>query len=696
MKHRHVSTASITVGLMFAALFGAAVPRPIRAAEAFTPWHVARLRLASSPVPSPHGRYIAYVLHVPRDPLAGDSGPGWSELHVVYPDGASRPFITGEVSIGSVDWLPDGSAISFLSKRGDDKLRSLYAIPIDGGEARKVLEFAADVSGYSFSPDGARVALLATEEQPKEVKESRDKGFNQEVYEEDSRTAGVFIATLAGEGEGEAPRKLELPGSPSELVWAPAGNRLALALAPTPHIDDWYMKRKVHVIDIDSAEVLARFENPGKLGKIAWNPDGKHLAFLSGEDINDPSEGRLMVVPADGGELQQVLLGVEGDFTDLAWKDAETIVYLAAVGVTSRIGEVRPASGEHTVLLPEGSMVLASLALARGGETLVLLGESPHHPNEVFAMSAGNERPFRLTDSNPWLADMRFAPQEVVKFNARDGLELEGILVRPLDEEEGKRYPLILTVHGGPESHIPNGWQTYYSRPGQVGAAQGFAVFSPNYRGSTGRGVAFSKLGQADYAGKEFDDLVDAVDHLVETGVVDRERVGITGGSYGGYASAWGATYHTERFAASVMFVGISDLISKAGTTDIPNEMELVHARKRLYENWQWYLERSPIYYAEQARTPILILHGKEDPRVHPSQSLELYRHLRILGNVPVRLVFYPGEGHGNRNSAARLDYNLRMMRWFEHYLEGEGGDPPPHELEHAPPADEDGAEKEV
>jgi dipeptidyl aminopeptidase/acylaminoacyl peptidase len=258
---------------------------------------------------------------------------------------------------------------------------------------------------------------------------------------------------------------------------------------------------------------------------------------------------------------------------------------------------------------------------------------------------------------------------------------LEGVLIRPLDEEKGRRYPLILAVHGGPEAHQSNGWLTRYSYPGQVAAARGFAVFYPNYRGSTGRGVAFSKMGQGDYGGKEFDDLVDAIDHFVETGLVDRAKVGITGGSYGGFASAWAATKLTKHFAASVMFVGISDQISKMGTTDIPNEMNLVHSRQWPWEDWDWFRERSPIYYAEQARTPILILHGKNDPRVHPSQSMELYRYLKTIGKTPVRLVFYPGEGHGNRKSAARLDYNLRLMRWMEHYLQGSGGDPPPQRL---------------
>jgi dipeptidyl aminopeptidase/acylaminoacyl peptidase len=280
------------------------------------------------------------------------------------------------------------------------------------------------------------------------------------------------------------------------------------------------------------------------------------------------------------------------------------------------------------------------------------------------------------------LDGLRVARQEVIRYAARDGLELDGILIRPLDEEAGRRYPLIVSVHGGPEAHEANGWKTSYSRPGQVAAARGFAVFYPNYRGSTGRGVAFSKLGQADYGGREFDDLIDGVRHLVETGLVDEQRVGVTGGSYGGYATAWCATRLTEHFAAGVMFVGLSDLISKFGTTDIPEEMSLVHARKMPWEDWEFFLDRSPIKHAGTGRTPLLILHGKDDPRVHVSQSLELYRYLRTWTDTPVRLVLYPGEGHGNARAAARLDYHLRMLQWFEHYLLGPRGQPPAHELE--------------
>jgi dipeptidyl aminopeptidase/acylaminoacyl peptidase len=141
--------------------------------------------------------------------------------------------------------------------------------------------------------------------------------------------------------------------------------------------------------------------------------------------------------------------------------------------------------------------------------------------------------------------------------------------------------------------------------------------------------------------------------------------------------------------------VGISDLISKFGTTDIPNEMTLVHWRKHLWDDWELFLNRSPIRHVEKAKTPLLILHGKDDTRVHPSQSMELYRNLKTIGQTPVRLVWYPGEGHGNRKAGARYDYNLRMMRWFNHYLKGDGGDPPAHKLDYGFDEDDDDEEDE-
>jgi dipeptidyl aminopeptidase/acylaminoacyl peptidase len=651
-----------------------AAPTPL------TPEDVARLAMATNVELSPDGRLIAYTRSVQRRLFDEEDGPAWSHLHVVDLEGRDRPFVTGEVNVSSIRWTPDGRGIAFLAKRGKDEHTALYVIPVDGGEARRVRAYKEDIPGYALSPDGKRVAFIATEPESKERKERKEKGFKAEVFEEEDRPVRVFIAPL-DDADAEA-SPLDLPGTPSELHWCPTAPRIAVALAPTPSVDDELMNRRLRVFDVDGGALVAKFDNPGKLGRVRWSPDGKRLAIISGEDIHDPAEGRLMIATLADGSLRDILPNYEGHVESIAWQNDETVMYLGDEGVHTVFAKINAdGTGRKTIVPAERPM--RGLSLSADGLAAAVVSSGAAHPSEVFVMGHGDPTPRRLTDHNPWLAQRRFAKQEVIAYRARDGLELQGILIRPLDEQPGTRYPLILSVHGGPEAHEQDGWLTSYGDPGQVGAARGFAVFNVNYRGSTGRGVAFSKLSQGDFAGKEFDDLVDGVDHLIAAGVADRERVGITGGSYGGYATAWCTTRYSERFAAGVMFVGLSDMISDFNTSDIPQEAYLVHLRRYPWDDWQLFLERSPIFHAEKARTPLLIMHGTGDTRVDTSQSLEMFRVLKTLGKTPVRFVTYPGEGHGNRRAAARYDYSLRMLRWFEHYLKGPGGPPPPTEIEY-------------
>jgi dipeptidyl aminopeptidase/acylaminoacyl peptidase len=642
---------------------------------------VARLQSVSAAVLAPDGSAVAFLRSVPRDPFTGPDGAPWSELYVVDAAGVERPFVTGEVAVAGLAWTPDGRALSFLERRSGDERRALYVIPADGGEARRVLAHGSDVGGYAWSPDGRRVAFLAADPPTRQQQERQRRGFTQTVYEESVRAVRVWVADVPEEGEAGEARALPLSGSASTVRWSPAGDRLAVALAPTPLVDDSLVGRTLHVVDVRSGAVVARLDTPGKLGEVAWSPDGRHVAYVSAAHAHDPREGRVLVAPAEGGPSRDLLGEWDaGHVATLAWEDAGSLVVLVHEGVTSWIGRLG-LDGELRPLVRATDVVAGDLSLSRDGRRAAIVADSPRHPSDVFVLPALDAAPARLTRSNPWLEERALAVQEVVRYRARDGLEIEGLLIRPLDAEAGRRVPLIVVAHGGPEAHYANGWLTSFAMPGQVAAARGFAVFHPNYRGSTGRGVAFSMLSQGDPAGAEFDDLVDGVDHLVSIGLVDRDRVGITGASYGGYASAWAATRFTDRFAASVMSVGVSNKISKVGTSDIPQELHLVHLRHWPWDDWMHFLERSPIFHVERARTPLLILHGADDTRVHPSQSLELYRHMKVRTTTPVRLVLYPGEGHGNRRAASRLDYHLRLLQWMEHYLMGPGGEPPPWEL---------------
>jgi len=643
---------------------------------------VARIRIVTETRIAPDGNRAAYVLSIPRRVGHDENGAAWTELHVWdFKASQLRPFITGPVNVGTIRWTADGRGIGMLAKRGSDKETSLYVIPADGGEARRIAGFKTGISDYAFHPDGKRVALLAATPVGEDRKKLDEQGLAPIVFEEEPRHVRVWMADMDPETD-DTFSEIDLPGTASAFRWSPDGERFVVALAPSPGVDDEYMRRRLHLVDAATGKIVAKIANPGKLGTVQWSPDGRRIAFLSGEDLNDPSEGRLMVADASDGSFREVMKDYLPNIESFAWRNATSILYVADDGCLTSIGEVDPENGARREWIAPGGPILSGLSLDTLGANASLVGSAPDHPGELFHLSIGDSATsVRCTHSNVWLGDRSLAPQEIVRYQAGDGETVEGVLVRPLGEEPGKKYPLILAVHGGPEAHVANGWVTSYSNPGQVAAGQRMAVFYPNYRGSTGRGVAFAKAHQADYGGREFNDLIDGIDHLIAAGLVDEGRVGVTGGSYGGYATAWCSTYHSERFAAGVMFVGISDHISKSGTTDIPDEMYLVHARKRLWEDWRFFLERSPIYHVQKARTPLLILHGRDDTRVPPSQSMELYRHLKTLDQTPVRLIQYPGEGHGNRKAGARLDYNLRMIQWMRHYLIGPGGKPPPPAL---------------
>lgn len=655
-------------------------------ADGMTLEQVAKLRQVSQVSISPDGRHIAYSLSVPRKLFDEDDGPAWNELHVIGREGERRPFVTGQVNVGAIGWTPDSREITYLSN-GEGEKQALYAIPVDGGGARKLVELEEGVRDYSFSPDGKRVALLGFEPDAEELKKEREQGFTQIVFEEDWKPVRLWLHEL-GDGDGAAePEMIELDGSVQEVQWSPAGDRLAIKITPRELIDDVLMFNRIRILDLEGNE-LGRIDNPGKLGGMAWSPDGERLAFIATESIRDTREGRLMVAGKRGGEFTPLLPGLAGHVWSVGWLDNGRIVFVSHEGTGARLGTIEPGGRNQDTLLAAGGPIWRAISVSENG-TIAAVADTPGHPAEAWRLAPGTAAPERLTDSNAWLSDIELARQEVVTYEARDGLQIEGILFYPLNYREGQRYPLILAVHGGPEAHYSNGWLTSYASPADVAADRGYFMFFQNYRGSTGRGVEFAETSQGRPAAEEFDDLVDGVDHLIEQGMVDGDRVGITGGSYGGYASAWGATYYSERFAAAVMNVGLSEKISMLGTSDIPQEFYLVHDLVWPWDDWEWYLKASPVYYVQQAETPILILHGDSDPRVDPTQSKILYRYLTLQENPPpVRLVLYRGEGHGNRRAAPRYDYSLRLMRWMDHYLKGEGGDPPEYRLDYGIPDD--------
>jgi len=637
---------------------------PAMAQEVMTPEDVVRVESTGTVAVSNDGTQIAYTrVHAPDVTRGEADGRSSQQLFVADGPMQARAFLPEDVSVSGIDYTPDGSMIAFLhTASGDD--RAVWGIPTNGGSHRKLAGVEdARVSSYAFSPDGSVIYMLTSAAPDETRNDERDAGFDALVYEEEAQLNRMFVANVGGEVD-EMPREISVPGFVDSFEIAPNGQWALITSAPTPLVDDSYTSKRAHILDLASGSLLT-IETPGKLGDLEISPDGSQLSMIAAVDENDPADTTLHLVDTATGAYRALNAGDPEAAVDAEWMSDGRLAVVVHVGAQSVL---RFYSDDGDVLReidPDG-LILTSLE--QGGNRLTVEANSPSHPNELFLYSGGGFE--RWTDHNPWLANIALGAQRTFTYTARDGQEIEGILTEPVGGIPAGGAPLIMDVHGGPEAHDSNGWNTNYGGPGQVAAGQGYAVFQPNYRGSTGYGTAFSKQHQGNYTDPEFVDLVDAKYALVEAGIADADRVGITGGSYGGYATGWSSTYYSEEFAAGVMFVGISNQISKVGTGDIPMEMYLVHALEWPWENWQHWLEISPIYYADRADTPLLIMHGDSDPRVSPTQSTELYRNIRIRRpDTPLRLVFYPGEGHGNSRAASRYDYNVRMMEWFDTYL---------------------------
>lgn len=648
------------------------LPATITAAsDVLSPKDVLMMKRVSSAVMSPKGDWIAYTVSVPRE-ASDKAGPAYNELYLIsVKSREARPFITGKENVSSVTWRPDGSALAFLAARGDGASTQVWMIPAAGGEALQVTRSETPIGSYAWSPGGDKIAYLANSPRSAREKKLESAGYGFVYVEEDLKHRNLYIADVGTASLIGTPKQLTKDITVWSFVFAPDGKSIALAASPRNHVDDSYMFQRIHLLNLESNLLKQLANNPGKLGNYAFSPDGAHLAYAAALEQKDHAVSQSFVVSVATGAVKNLTPPkFRGHVRWVEWKDATTVIVGSAEATANTVSAVNTTSGARTLLLTSATsgIVFDHLSFSAEAKSAAFSANTSGSPGDLYSWNIGSD-PVRLTNVNPWVSDRQLGKQEVISYKSRDGAEIEGILLYPVGYQKGSTYPLVTIVHGGPEANYSNGWMTSYGEPGQVLAGKGYAVFFPNYRASTGYGVEFAAVGYMDPAGKEFDDIADGIEFLVKQGIADGNRVGLGGGSYGGYASAWFATYYTKMVKAVCMFVGISDLISKRGSTDIPYEELYVHSGKPLEQMWDLALKRSPLYYAHQSKTATLIMGGGADPRVHPTQSMELFRQMKMSGHPAVRLVQYPGEGHGNARQPGRIDVLYRVLDWYDWYV---------------------------
>jgi dipeptidyl aminopeptidase/acylaminoacyl peptidase len=633
--------------------------------DLLTPEDIVAMKSVTDVELSPDATWIAHVLRVP--PPLDQPGRSHNQIWLVDAAGKHEPrrLTPEDRSSWSPRWSPDGKQLAFLSKRPGDAHTQLYVMPIDGGEAQAAFAAKGSIAAFEWSPDGSRFAYSIALETDGE-KQEREAGRDWVVDEGGGSHTRLFVFERGG-GLTEA-KSAELPVGKHVLDfrWAPDGKSLALRACERATVDHAMMYSSLYTIDVAGGAPKLLTKTAGKLGAMDWSPDGKQLAFLGAADIHDSLAGILYVVPASGGEAKPLTATLEATGTSLDWLNPGLIVLLAEQGTKTTISTVSLA-GEITPMVDGGPICTDVSVHPR---MLACAGETALHPSEVFAGKFGNRKLARLTVANPSLLTRKLGEQSVVRWKAQDALDLEGILIKPVDYQAGTRYPLAVLPHGGPEGISLDGWSTRAGYPAQLFATRGYVVFMPNYRGSAGRGTAFACADHKDLGGKEFDDVLAGIDHLVAQGLVDPARVGMGGWSYGGYFSALAATVHSDRFRAAMIAAAITNWVSFTGTTEIEHENSLVHWNLWPWEDMELAWQRSPLAHIANSKTAALIVHGSADTRVPTGQSQELYRGLRHLG-VPTQLVMYPREGHGIAENVHALDFMNRFLDWFDTHVKG-------------------------
>lgn len=643
--------------------------------EGFRPELLSQILNVAEVSVSDDGRYVAYTLLVPVGLQEQVGGSFYRELYVHdASSGEIIPLRTGAVNISGLDWVPGSNKVTYRKVAEGGRGLQLFSMDITSREVTQLTEFPGGIRQYRFI-DKSTLVFTALQPHNSQKQQLLRQGIDLYVYEEELRHIELYRYMI---GASEAVKLVENL-TVYDFEVSPDGTKIAAAISQKNLIDYQYMFKRIHILDAETGRVIRRMNNPGKLQTMQWCPLSKRLAFRSGVGIDDSVCGSLYVMDTENeGErfedLTNLVAGMELSVIHVVWEDENNLLYTSEESVDITVTRYNLKRGRRTTVIEGGQAVFRNIA--HHGRYLYFAGNTAMHPNELmrFDMRRGNLA--KLSDHNgSWLSAVAFARQEKISYHARDGHRIDGVLMYPLNYEEGKRYPMIVYIHGGPEACVKNGWNNGYSQWGQFAAARGFFVFSPNYRASSGRGVAFSMAGYGDLLGVEYDDVLDGIDHLINAGLVDKERVGMGGGSYGGFFSAYSATKHTDRFAASVVFVGIANQVSKRKTTDIPWEDYHVHWGFWTHEDHDKVWNASPVQFAHMSKTPTLILHGDDDPRIPVSQGLELYRALKLHGKAPVRFVRYPGEGHGNRKNINRYDYLIRTLDWFEYYLITNRGD---------------------
>ncbi|MBX9600851.1 MAG: S9 family peptidase [Bryobacteraceae bacterium] len=634
---------------------------------AWTPEFAMQFRGVSAVAPSPDGKMAVWV--ETRQVMDTERSETESQIFAGSVDGSRRVQLTrGEKSSNAPAWSPDGKTIYFASARSGK--RQVYRIRLAGGEAEQVTEFKGDVSDFLLSRDGTQLAFTGYEPAADEEKARKEKR-DWEVLDTNPKNEAVYVVPADPDPEGKRSQRRLTDGQQhvTEFNWSPDGKNIAFVRQASPKADDW-IKSELAEVDLGSGAVKIigpartfRGSNP------SFSPDGRWLAYA--KSTQDPPkwafESEITLLNRQSGQSRVLPATFDEQPRIIGWSpDSSRILFSEARGTRTVIYEM-PVDGPPRARFEPKRGVLNGITLNTTGSALGFEQETPEEAAEAYVLALDAAAPVRVSSANVNMPKLPLGRTEVMRWKSKDGRDVEGLVTYPVGFEKGRKYPLILNIHGGPTGVFNEG---FIGKSGIYPlaslAARGYVILRPNPRGSSGYGREFRFANYNDWGGMDYEDDMAGVDALIAQGVADPDRMAVMGWSYGGFMTNWIIT-RTQRFKAAVSGAGLSNLWSFTGTADVPGFIPDYFGGEphKAFENYQ---KHSPLTFANQVTTPVLFLHGEKDDRVPPSQAVEYYNALKRRG-VITRLVTYPRTPHGPREPKFVLDIMQRHLDWVDKYV---------------------------
>jgi dipeptidyl aminopeptidase/acylaminoacyl peptidase len=638
-----------------------------------------RIRSVSDVRISPDGKRVAYVVSTPSLDTASHepvlyvaSTSGGPPLRFTY----STRIFNQPMPAPVLRWSPDGSLISFLGFVNDNP--QVMAMSESGGEAYAITSMKDGIATYEWSPDGKKIAFLTPDPLTEdEQKRRKDKSYYIQV-DRDNRLPRLWVQDVPG----GAPKAISPLGQVIvDFSWAPDGQSIIYSASKEYGFNAQYHS-SIYLLSVSGGEPRTILSRPGMNRAPRFSPDGQSVAFISSGGYNGMISAKdLYIMSASGKPETFRQLTDQAWMADYVWApDGRSIFYLTneqTNGAGAQMFEqpvmhVAVAGGRPEVVT-NGPVVTFSVSISKDGATLAYKQVESRTAGDVYVMNLREHRPSRLVEINPELRQFELGELKPVSWKSFDGAEIWGLLLTPPGYKPGSRVPLLVYCHGGPIGgftyglfpqfmHVPVQVDIY---PVEAMASAGFAILFPMPRGGSGYGITGFRAIMKSWGEIDYKDIMAGVDAMLKRGIADPDRLGVMGGSYGGFMTNWIVT-QTSRFKAASSACSVSDLAQMYYISDAGDFMSEYFGLP--WEENDALIQHSPITHVRNVNTPLLIQHGENDMRVPVGQAKEFYRALKAL-NKTVELDIYPRGGHVNFEPPLEREYWRRNLEWFTRWL---------------------------